>query len=187
MSRNVPPEYRAEAEDCFKSTSGRVYGFLLRLTGGDKELSEDLVQETFRKAWQDWDKLRGRSGEARLAWLVRVASNAAVDIFRREKVARENWPEITELYRPDEVDAERQAITSSLMQRFVEVVNRMPPQRRLVAFLHWRCGWQNWEIAEALGITPGRVSQLLAAARRTLRDELGPYVPFELGGPEGGD
>jgi len=54
--KKVNLEYRQEIEDCFKSMSGPVHGFLRRLTRGDEELSEDLVQETFKKAAQDWHK-----------------------------------------------------------------------------------------------------------------------------------
>ena len=84
-----------------------------------------------------------------------------------------------------EADVHRESLTLIAIQRFVEVTNRMTPQQARVAYLHWRWGWKQCEIAEALGITPGRVSQLVAAARTTLRLELGPYVPFEPSEPEG--
>ena len=58
VTEKITPEYRQEIENCFKSMSGVVHGFLRRLTRGDKELSEDLVQETFKEAAQSWHKLR---------------------------------------------------------------------------------------------------------------------------------
>jgi RNA polymerase sigma factor (sigma-70 family) len=179
VTEKIPPEYRQEIENCFKSMSGVVHGFLRRLTRGDKELSEDLVQETFQEAAQSWHELRGLTEEERKAWLISVAFNTATDVFRRSETAREKWPLIRERYMPAETDMDRQVITSMAIQRFIEVIDAMPPMRRIVAFLFWRCGWRNHEIAEALGITAGRVTQQLEAARQTLERELSQYVPFD--------
>ena len=44
LGKSVNLEYRQEIENCFKSMAGPVHGLLRRLTRGDKELSEDLVQ-----------------------------------------------------------------------------------------------------------------------------------------------
>ena len=186
MSPETPPCYQDEIKDCFKTMSGRVYTTLRRLTQGDQQLSEDLVQETFQMACRNWQDLRELTEEERAGWLTRVAINTAIDVFRRNKTAKENLPQLWACYRPPEPDAYRDALTSAAIQRFIEVIDAMPAQRSLVAYLTWRCGWRGAEIARALGITPGRVSQHLKAARQELREELGPYVPFETGEPEGG-
>ena len=182
MSR---PDYRDEVKDCYKSMSARVYATLRRVTSGDDQLAEDVLQETFRKAWEAWHTLRDLTEEERGGWLIRVAVNTAVDVFRHNRTAREKMPEVWAGYCPPESDAHREALTSLAVERFIEVINDMPAQRGLVAFLFWRCGCRNSEIAKALGITPGRVSQHIKKARGTLREELGPYVPFEPSGPEG--
>jgi RNA polymerase sigma-70 factor (ECF subfamily) len=166
--------------------SPRIYVTLLRLTQGDHQLSEDLVQDTFRKAWQDWASVRDRPEDQQAAWLTRVAVNTAIDIFRRNTTAQQTITQLAEQYEPPEPDLTRKALTSIAVQRFIEVVNTMPAQRSRIAFLAWRCGWRPGEIAAALGITPGQVSQQLSAAKSTLRDELGPYLPFEPADVEGG-
>lgn len=180
------PDYRDEMKDCFKTMSARVHATLRRLTRGDHQLAEDLVHETFIKAWEDWHILRDLTEEERAGWLIRVAVHTAVDVFRHNKTAREKLPKVWAHCRPPESDPHRDALTSIAIKRFIEVTNGMPARRSLVAFLAWRCGWRNREIAAALGITPGRVSQHMKAAGETLRKELGPYVPFEPGDLEGG-
>jgi RNA polymerase sigma factor (sigma-70 family) len=181
--RKIPPEHREEIEDCFKLMSGSVHGFLRRFTG-DKELSEDLVQETFRKAAQNWRELRGLTEAECTAWLIKVAFNTAADVFRRSETARKMRPQVRDRYLPAETDVHRQAMTSIAVQHFIEVTDKMPPRRRQVAFLYWRCGWNNHEIAAELGITAGRVSQHIKEARRVLAQELRPYSPFDLGSAE---
>lgn len=186
MSEEISPDYRHEVRDCFKTMSARIHATVRRLTQGDHQLAEDLVHETFIKAWENWHNLRDLTEEERAGWLTQVAVNTAVDVFRHNKTAREKAPEVWAHYRPPESDAYREALTSIAIKHFIEVINSMPAQRSLVAFLAWRCGWRNSEIAAALDITPGRVSQHLKAAGETLRKELGPHVPFEPSEPERG-
>jgi RNA polymerase sigma-70 factor (ECF subfamily) len=179
-AKKIAPEYRAELEGCFLSMSGSVYGFLRRLTRGDKELSEDVLQETFRKAAVSWHELRDLTDDARQAWLIKVAFNTATEVFRHQEIGRKKWPQICERYSPAETDVHRQAITAIAVQRFIEVIEAMPPARSQVAYLFWRCGWENHEIAKTLGISAGRVTQQLAAARQTLEKELSPYIPYDF-------
>ena len=177
--QKVNIEYRQEIEDCFKSLSGPVHGFLRRLTRGDEELSEDLVQETFKEATQHWHKLRDRTEKEREAWLISVACNTAVDVFRRGQTARNKRPQIRDLYSPAETDVHRQAMTSMAVQRLIEVITAMPPAQSRVAFLFWRCELSNHEIAQVLGISDSAVSQHLKKARELLVKELGAYLPSD--------
>ena len=54
----------------------------LRLTSGDRQRAEDLVQETLLRAWQHPDKLDPALGSVR-AWLFTTARNLAIDAWRR--------------------------------------------------------------------------------------------------------
>lgn len=69
----------------YRETVRPLYGYLARRTGGIRELSEDIVQETYLRALQSW----GRKGapETPLAWLKRVARNLLIDALRRAKGA----------------------------------------------------------------------------------------------------
>jgi RNA polymerase sigma-70 factor (ECF subfamily) len=56
--------------------------FVLRLTGGDRQRAEDIVQETLLRAWRNSHKL-GAHGETSLRpWLVTVARRIAIDDYR---------------------------------------------------------------------------------------------------------
>jgi RNA polymerase sigma factor (sigma-70 family) len=186
VNEQYPPEYHDEIIDCYRAMSKRVRRFLRVLTQGDKALTDDLVQMTFEKAWKNWPELHALSDEEREGWLKRVASNTAVDVFRRGSTAKEKLPSVHEYYALAEADVHREALTSMAIERFIEVVDRMSPQRARVAFLYWRCGWKAHEIAKALDISASAVSQQLTAAKATLRNELSSYVPFEPTRQEGG-
>ena len=186
MTETVPPEYSDEVIECFKLMSEEIHRFLRNLTQGDKALAADLVQVTFEKAWKAWPELRGLSADARAGWLMTVAFNSAIDSFRRAETAEVKLPQIYFRYGRPDMDVHREAMTSIAIRRFVEVIDQMPPQQARVAFLSWRCGWSQNEIATALGISPGRVSQLVSTARDRLKSELSSYVPFDSSKPEGG-
>lgn len=182
----LPPEWRAEIEECFKAAAPRVYRVVLRFAQGDRELAAGLVQETFREATQKWSELRVMEEEKRIAWLIRVAVNRAIDVFRRGETERRKRPQVHMRYEPAETNVHEEAMTAIAVEQFIKVLNKMPRQQARVAFLYWRWEWSNSEIAAALGISRGAVSQHIAKAKATLRRELGPYVPFEPGKPEGG-
>jgi RNA polymerase sigma factor (sigma-70 family) len=182
----IPPEWRAEVEECFEATAEDIYRALLRFAQGDVELARFLVQLTFQKATQKWAELRAKPEDIRAKWLFRVAVNSAIDVFRRTAVERQKWPQVRMYYAPSEANVQERAMANIAAEQFIKVIYAMPPQQGRVAFLYWRCEWTNGEIARALGISPACVSDHVTKARATLRKELSPYVPFEFGEPEGG-
>ena len=62
--------------------SEQIYLFLFFLTY-DKQLSEDLLQETFIRAYEARSSYRGDANI--LTWLRKIAKNLAVDHFKRKK------------------------------------------------------------------------------------------------------
>jgi RNA polymerase sigma factor (sigma-70 family) len=182
----ISPEWQEEIKECFKVMAPKIYGVLLPLMRRDINLASVIVQETFRKATPKWRQLRKGTDEMRTAWLIQVAVYSAIDAFRRAETERRKWPQVCMHYSPPEVNVYEEAMTGIAVQHFMRVLKKMSPQRAMVAFLYWRCEWSNGEIAEALGITPGRVSQQVAKAKTTLRRELRRYVTFEPDELEGG-
>src|SRR5262245_30545225 len=58
---------------------GPLLGYVMRLTGGDRQQAEDVVQETRLRAWRHPEALTGRPARP---WLFTVARNIVVDIHR---------------------------------------------------------------------------------------------------------
>ena len=59
-----------------------LFAHALRLSGGDRQRAEDLVQETLVRAWRHPDVLDPERGSVR-AWLFTTARNLSIDAWRR--------------------------------------------------------------------------------------------------------
>ncbi|WLW54951.1 RNA polymerase subunit sigma-70 [Streptomyces sp. YU58] len=164
-----------------------------RMTGSYDE-AEDLVQETFLRAWRARDGFQGRASAR--TWLYRIATNACLDFQRRtarrprryepipgmnhgegEPPARITW---LQPYPDDElpvVEAPEQPETAALSRETLELVflaaiQHLPPRRRAVLILRDVLGLTAAETAEALGTSVASVNSALQRARPVLRDHL---------------
>lgn len=75
-----------ELERLVAAHSDAVLAYVVRWTR-DREMAEDVLQETWVRAWRHREKLVESRGSVR-GWLLRVAHNVAIDQYR----AHRNWP-----------------------------------------------------------------------------------------------
>lgn len=156
----------AAFELVYNAYRGRIFSFLLRL-GRSSELADDLVQETFLKAYK---AIGGLSDDAKLLpWLYRIANNSAIDHLRRGK--RFTWLPWVAVHgtndEPQAVDAhgalpERTAIS--------EVLATLPPENAAALLLHAVEGYSYEEIASIQGCTLPAVRSRIARARAAFKD-----------------
>jgi RNA polymerase sigma factor (sigma-70 family) len=67
----------------YQETIQPLYGYMARRTGGNRELTEDIVQESYLRALDGWKS--GAPPDVPLAWLKRVARNVLIDFLRQKK------------------------------------------------------------------------------------------------------
>ena len=67
----------------YRETVHPVYGYTAKRTGGNRELAEDIVQESYLRALHDWK--RKSVPDSPVAWLKRVARNLLIDYLRQRK------------------------------------------------------------------------------------------------------
>ena len=150
----------------------RVYNLCLNLCGSREE-AEDLLQETFLRAYRGLGSFRG--GCAFGVWLHRIAVNVCRDAHRRSR--RE--PEIVPL---EEHSAVASLDTMSVVR---EALGRLRPPHRTVLVLRYNQGLSYDEMAETLGWSLARVKVTLHRARRAFKDvyqEAGQAEAMQPGG-----
>jgi len=140
-----------------------LWSFVVRLTGGDRSRSQDVVQETMLRAWRNPSVLDEEQGSAR-AWLFTVARRIVVDEWRsarsRRELTVEEPPEVVEA---DQVDA--------MLDEWIvaEALDRLTPEHRAVIVECYYRGRSTAEAAEVLNIPAGTVKSRTHYALRALR------------------
>ncbi len=144
-----------------------LFGHALRLSGGDRQRAEDLVQETLVRAWKHPELMEPGRGSAR-AWLFTTARNLSIDAWRRRsarvpEVITDTLPEASS---PSELDEADRAVEAWLI---AEALDRLTPAHRQVLV---ECFYRGRSVAEAaarLGVPAGTVKSRTYYALRALR------------------
>jgi RNA polymerase sigma-70 factor (ECF subfamily) len=137
--------------------------FVLRLTRGDRQFTEDVVQESLLRLWQNPAILRESEDSAR-AWLHTVARNLVIDDRRSSRHNRE-WQSdsLPERQAPDAIGP---AVDSWVV---ADALRSLSAEHRAVLVRAHYLGQTTVEIAQQEGIPPGTVKSRLHYALRALR------------------
>lgn len=142
-----------------------LFGHALRLTNGDRQRAEDLVQETLLRAWRHPEALDPTRGTVR-SWLFTTARNLAIDAWRRRSV---RVGEVVTDAVPEPPPSEDEADRAVEAWTVAEALKRLTSQHRQVLL---ECFYQGRSVAEAadrLGVPPGTVKSRTHYALRSLR------------------
>jgi RNA polymerase sigma-70 factor (TIGR02960 family) len=150
---------------------------------GSFDEAEDLVQETFLRAWRARERI-GVSRQTR-AWLYRIATNACLDVLRKrpqpselQSVADISWIQpypdrLLDELASSEDEPEAVAVSrESIELAFLAVIQLLPPRQRAVLIAREVLGWPAAETANLLDMTVSAVNSALQRARTKLRDQL---------------
>jgi RNA polymerase sigma-70 factor (TIGR02960 family) len=149
---------------------------------GSFEEAEDLVQETFLRAWRKRETFEGRSSFR--AWLYRIATNACLDaLARRPRRLAAQQAEVPWLQPfPDELLEEIPAAEDepdiavvakeTIELAFLAAIQHVPPRPRAVLILRDVLDWPAKDTAALLETSVASVNSALQRARATLRQRL---------------
>lgn len=153
----------------------KVYALTLRMCKNPDDAAE-AAQEAFLAAWQGLKFFRGESSFS--TWLYRLASNASVDLLRREQRHRgaagpslndeETYADVPS----DAPDPQTLAERSELRQQIEAGLRAMTPEHREVLILREMHQLSYDEIARVLSLDTGTVKSRISRARKQLRNFL---------------
>lgn len=168
---------RAALDDLFRRYRAVAYRVAYRLLGREAD-ALDAVQDGFVKALRNLDRFRGHSSFK--TWLLRVVSNAALDLGRRRQ--RQGWNDRPPAAPPDRPGPDaRTAPDADLeradLRRVIETaLAALPAAQRQTFVLHVDGELTYREVAEVLGISIGTVMSRLFYARQKLKTLLADRV-----------
>lgn len=150
----------------YEAYSQRMRNACIRITQEDEDMVDDLVQESFIRAYYSLEKLKDASkfGE----WVVAITKNVSLRYLeRKRKIQVLPFSEIG-----DEFDVESSYTSDSKLEEkeLFELIDKLPSGFRNVFRMAVIDGFSHKEIAEKLGIEPHSSSSQLTRAKVLLRN-----------------
>jgi len=162
-----------------------VYRFALRLSG-DRDPAEDLVQETFIRAYRNWESYA--PGTQIRSWLFTICRNV---FLRREQRSKRHEEIVAQVADEDPARISREATvfisardrdpegafwSQVVDDEILDAIQELPPEFREALILADLEELPYAEIAEVLGIAHGTVKSRVFRARRILQERLYAYA-----------
>lgn len=161
-----------------------VHRFALRLTRGDEARAEDLVQDTYLRAYRGWATYRRDSHCC--SWLFTICRNVAVrygevKTYTMEHAATDlGLDDVTDLYAAGraamEQDPEGEFFDSLVDKVVARAIDDLPREYRDAVVLCDLEGLAYDEIARRLGVAAGTIKSRIHRGRKLLREVLYPYA-----------
>src|SRR5690242_3061184 len=161
--------------------SRAIFRLAFRMTGNEQD-AEDVVQETFLRAYKQLDRYEARSSFS--TWLYRIASNYSLDLMRmrkrhesrREHGTDEDRRDILQSIPLDTPGPDRLMYGEEVKEKVNAAMDELSAQERTAFVLRHFEGLSIEEIGEALGTGANATKHSIFRAVQKLRRSLEPLV-----------
>jgi len=152
----------------YETTHISVFRYIYGLCNGSQQEVEDLTAETYEKAWKAYQRFDG-DNQAALGWLLRIAKNLVVDLYRRSKVRDvDEEADIELLIDPNQLP-ELDVIAREQIATLWQLLKLLPEETREMLVLRYMLGWQIKQVGGYLGISENTVSVTIRRALKRLQ------------------
>ena len=165
QSRSRRREDEAVLRGAYDAHAGELFGFALRSLG-DRGLAEEVVQETFVRAWRSREKFDEGRGSLR-TWLFAIARNLVIDAVR----ARNSRPAVAASpENPKEAEATEDPSEEALRGMLIsEALESLSEDHRFVINEVYYRDRKYSEVAEEIGVPPVTLRSRVYYALKSLR------------------
>ncbi len=164
-ARSIVSGDRAAFKDVYDRNATILYNLARRMAGTTVE-AEDIVQDTFVRAYQKINLFAGRSTLS--SWLYRICINVGLEHLRKRKGTFEPLTD----FNCGAVEPDQKKVI--LRRKLEKAIKHLPIGCRTVFVLHDVEGMNHRDIAERLNVAEGTSKSQLFKARAMLRKILGP-------------
>jgi RNA polymerase sigma-70 factor (ECF subfamily) len=161
--------------------SRHLFRLAYRMTGHQED-AEDVVQETFLRAYRQLSKFDERASFG--TWLYRIAANCALDLIRVRKRRSERQEAVIEEGSADPIQSlpdaaptpDRLAMSGEVERKVASVLNELSEMERTAFVLRHYEGMCIDDIGRTLGVQPNAAKHSIFRAVQKLRRALEPLV-----------
>jgi RNA polymerase sigma-70 factor (ECF subfamily) len=158
-----------------------LYNYALKISGNSND-AQDLVQETYYKAYRHFDKFQ--SGTNSKAWMFMILKNSFINDYRKSKrePTKLDYEQIQNFYenvksdRSQSNNLDKEFYNSLFDDEMTEAIDQLPTKMREVFLLCDLEGHSYEETAELVGCPIGTVRSRLHRARHLLQELLSDYA-----------
>ena len=149
-------------EALVRALHGDIYRYAYWLTN-DKNTAEDIVQETFLRAWRALDSLQDE--KAAKSWLITILRRENARRFERKQFDLVDFDDVS-------VSANDDEDSNAEVRQVRKAIGQLEPDYREPLMLQVIFGFSGEEIAEQLSLNKNTVMTRLFRARNQLKDVL---------------
>ena len=166
---------RGAMHELYERNRNRVYSLAYRYAGNVAD-AEDILQDTFIKAFSSLQKCQLDENSFFATWLYRIAVNCSLDHFRRHRRHGNNVESnenlITTAAPEDGATPESEYARDELAEHVRRGLERLTDRKRMVVVLRHYQQLKIGEIAATMGCSQGSVKKQLFRALAQLKKEL---------------
>ena len=176
LSEAKSGDQQAFAELCLRYR-GMLMNRIYRIVRHQED-AEDVLQETYLKAYQHLQTFRGACSFS--TWLVAIGTNMSLMLLRRRKIlgkyssdaVTEDGDTLVMEWQDTAPDPEQRCMMSQTRQKLKHALTRLSPQVRTLLEMYYKHELRLKDAAQILGISEATTKSKLLRARRTLRRAL---------------
>jgi len=159
----------------FEENKRKIFALAFQYTKNAED-AEDILQETFIKAYRFLDKYDFQNGVSFSPWLYRIGINCSIDYLRRHRKDKEKSPEFGSLENvsSDDADSNPENIRhrKEIREKIDLVLNKLSGRQRMIFILRHYQQLSTKEIADYMNASEGSVKTQLFRAISTVKESL---------------
>lgn len=168
--------------DLVQRHSRPVFRLAYRMTGNEHD-ADDVVQETFLRAYRQIDHFEERANFG--TWVHRIAVNCSLDLLRARArhdnnrmttIKDDEDGEMTQEFESTDPQPDRLLLSAELKEHVIKALDRLSGNERTAFMLRHFEGMPVEEIGKTLGIQVNATKHTIFRAVRKLRESLEPLV-----------